>query len=276
MSSTATPLVMFCTRRILPDAMHQYMEEWTTYSNALFASVPGAKAVVSFEDKDNKGSVLQYFTFDSEASFLGQPPELFGFWSSCTAFDTDSGEAVCQVYGGWSEKLKQAVAVFEGHVRFVLQPPLAGYIKPDGAGLDGPPIIFISKRKVLPGQMEDYGSRMQAVCDHWYEHAPGLLAGFTYTSDDDENAVWDLRVMANWKDGYEGHKYPPGGNPELGKHWFETADGSVKFSGMPSAVAFSNYAEELVQAGPGNAQYTHYAWEERIPGPLPNLNKGSE
>ena len=39
---------------------------------------------------------------------------------------------------------------------------------------------------------------------------------------------------------------------------------------------FSNYGEDLVgpNGSAGNKQYRHYRWSERIPGPLPDLNKG--
>merc|ERR1711988_1581378 len=121
---------------------------------------------------------------------------------------------------------------------------------------------------------------MRDVADRWYNFVPGILGGCAYISKDDEDASWDLRLMANWEDGYIAHKPPPhgAGSAELGKKWFSYGDSSVPLSGMPSAVAFSDHGDWLVRpemnGSPGNLQYTHYAWGERIAGPLPDLTKG--
>ena len=215
--------------------------------------------------QDKPGSVLQYFHYNTLADFYMDKPSLHeDLWSNYDA----SGQNICQVFGGWDEEFKKVVATYPG-VRFVCQPLIAGYIRPHGAGLEGPPIIFLSMRKVLPGKMEAYGTTMQAVADRWHATCPGLLGGCAYISDEDPDWVWDIRVMANWDNGYKGHAVP-----DLGPIWFANKD-PAPFRGMPAAVAFSDYGKELVEASKGNAQYTHYMWNERIPGPLPNLIKGA-
>ncbi len=279
MSCEATPIIMYCTRTIKAGNMDAYKAAWTAYSTDMNTRVAGIKAIVSFVDKDKPGQVIQYFHYSCAGDCHIEPPRPLAANLRATYDDSKGVDDVCQVWGGgYGEKLKTVLSSRPDGLRYVLKPLSAGFIRPTGMGLAGPPIVFISRRKVQAGRMPAYEKAMQDVCDHWYAHCPGLLGGCAYISEEDPLSSWDLRLMANWEDGYLGHKLPErGGNPALGKAWFtNAASPPVPFSGMPSAVAFSNYGEELVgpNGSAGNKQYRHYRWSERIPGPLPDLNKG--
>ena len=156
-------------------------------------------------------------------------------------------------------------------MHYEFQPAIAGYLKSTGEGLEGPPIIFVSRRKVKKGEMTAYGSGMQAVADWWYSKAPGLLAGTAYVSEEDPDAVWDLRVMSNWEKGFIAHVQPD--VFQFIGPWVGHVDSSKVFE---DARCFSPDGKALVAANPGNGMYTHYEWNDGgLLGPMPNFGKSS-
>jgi len=178
----------------------------------------------------------------------------------------------CQVYGGWLPGMKAAVAELPG-VHYSMQPPLAGYLKPNTEGTKGPPIIFVNMRESKPGSMPAYGAALQKVADWWIQNAPGLLACFDFVSEESENVAWDLRVMANLEQGFLAHapisSYAQQTLLPLLVSWF----GTFATTDFKNAVAFSPDGRALIAANSGNAAYTHYTWEEGLLGPMPNFAK---
>jgi len=268
MDTSTMPIAIYCQRKIINEA--KYKEDWTAFSNYIFEGTPGVKAIFSVMDKNEAGQALQYSYYKDVGSFLSQPKDQPTLSANLESnYDPESTTDVCQVWGGWDDSVKALANDLPG-VHYVFVPVLAGFMRSTGMGITpSKPIIWASKRKVKAGQMAAYGAAIKGLADWWVPNIKGLLAVVCFTSEEDKDAVWDMRVFGNYN-AFATH-ITSAVFPLLGPLG-ANMNKDVPFTG---AVSFSSAGEPeaMIAANKGNAAYTHYTFEEAF-GPMPDFNKG--
>ena len=74
---------------------------------------------------------------------------------------------------------------------------VAGFIRQNASGAEGPPVIMNTKRTLKAGKMKDCIAATQALADDYRMNQPGCLALTIAQDDKDANLLHDLRVFAN-------------------------------------------------------------------------------
>ena len=178
------------------------------------------------------------------------------------------------VYGGWDASLQDT----DPAVRHVLHSPMAGYIKPDGAGERGPPLIGFTRRFVKPGRIDDLATSFQSVCDLWHAKVPGILAATVSRDPSQPNAVHDVRIFANHA-AFQAHVDKS--DPELTAAmatWFDNYDTSLPFTGelyMPGASAKDEgVRSSSIKDRPVRAGFSEFTYGDGMLGPEPDMAKG--
>lgn len=241
-------------------------------AKAVFADT-GIKAVYAFPETDNPSSYCHVIIAKDVAAAISAQQRL----AKLTVYESTTEEPdYLDVYGGWDEASMQAV---DPSVRYIFHEPKAGFIKTDGAGEEGPPLIGFTKRYVKEGRLEDLESTFQTVCDLWREKVPGILAASVSRDTFQSNMVHDIRVFANHS-AYQAHadKSDPALVAAM-EAWFSNYDTTRAFTGelyMPGAsakddgVRTSSIKDRPVIAGFSEFRYS----EDGMVGLLPDMTKG--
>ena len=241
----------------------------------LKAAHEGVRAMFSFMEKEEHVSrgeekkALQFGFFDGPSDV---PVGNFGDAMYAGTAETDK----CIVYGGWTEELK-AKATAVPNVHYSFQEKLGGFIRGPGESylMDGPIMVFISKRVVKTGMRDDvYQKVFQRVSDMMFPVAPGLIAAFEIKAEDDPDHVWSLRIFNDYYKGFLAHIYgtvvlPPTIALTMVPLWGGTP------GVFPTANSFSTQGDisGAVAGFPGNAVYNQYTYPDII-GPMPDFKKG--
>ena len=296
-AAVAPPLLLHGRRRIKEGMLNKFRANFDAYSKAAFA-IPGIKAVFAFADREEPSAFWHMLWAKNMAAFesaracsahsagiLGLRrgrPEHSVFES--TAEDPDT----MHVYGGWDEAASHgsqgrppaSMQADNPTVRYHFHEPLAGYIKRDGAGEAGPPLIGFTRRHVKPGRMGELASSFGRVCSLWRAKTPGILAASVSRDSCEENVVHDIRIFANHA-AFEAHagKEDPALTAAM-QTWFENYDLSQPFTGelyMPGESA----ADEAIRTSsikdrPVRAGFSEFTYGPEMLGPVPDMTKGDE
>ena len=161
---------------------------------------------------------------------------------------------------------------------FNFHTPLAGYMKADGAGLEGPPMFGFTKRRVRPGGLPGLVASFPKVCEQWYDEGNGGILCATVSSDPaDPSVVHDLRIMAN-QEAYAAHADPADFSlAEAIRSWFAHYDPGAPITGelyaaSPADEQFRGSSIVNVEKRPELAAF-HWMSEGML-GPMPDMTKG--
>jgi quinol monooxygenase YgiN len=179
------------------------------------------------------------------------------------------------VYGSWSDT---AAFWIEPSVRHVLRPRLAGYIKAEGAGQPGPPLLGFTRRYVKPGHMDGLAASFQKVCDLWYKRVPGILAASVHREPEQPNVVHDIRIFAN-HEAFQAHTDKS--DPELIaalEAWFEHYDTGEPFTGQlyypATSASDGGLRTSSIKGRPVRVGFDEFEFgQEGMLGPMPDMAK---
>ena len=160
-------------------------------------------------------------------------------------------------------------------------------------------MIWISKRNVKPGRMGPCGKNFQLGTDLMYGNAPAALGICEFTDADDPDALWSLRVFADFNQGFKKHfpvpsfilfrmvfnvipEWQPGETREpltlvsAAPLKDQRARVSVRAGLFPIGYSFSpkEWIDKAVASNPGNQSYKAYHYEAGLMGPAPDFGKG--
>ena len=237
------PLIIHGPRRIRPGSLEEYKKAFVAVADAVYEGNPGVKAFFAFPDHHDPllyWHVLWSSSSSSsrhDASSLreetGAADVLAGHYLS-TPEDPDTMD----VYGGgWGdlsavEALLQHQLAMWGGVRFRSHRLLSGFIKDDGAGQAGPPMMGFTKRHVRAGGLDALATSFQPVLDQWQAKIPGILCAAASRCDDDPpGLVHDIRIFAN-EAAYAAHARKDDESLTAAMAtWFDNYDRSHPFTG---------------------------------------------
>ncbi|EOD20788.1 hypothetical protein EMIHUDRAFT_469905 [Emiliania huxleyi CCMP1516] len=183
-SNAYKPCVVFSSRTIKDEAA--YKSAFAEYAEGAMAG-SGVRACFSFMDRDKEMTAVQFAWYDSASDLVPEPPALKECYCGTVATD------YTQTWGKWNADFKAALQTdickysFVEEVRGFLKEPTEANAK--GFATGEPPMIWISKRDILPGRMEAAGSSFQCGTDRMYTAAPAALGICEFTDPVDENAT---------------------------------------------------------------------------------------
>jgi hypothetical protein len=223
----AAPLLIHGKRRIKEGMVDEFKHLYEAYSRAAMTA-PGVKACFAFASAEPLAFWHVMWAKDvaswesAQAKGTEASPGLLSTYGS-TREDPDT----LHVYGGWDEAMKRA----DPSVDLCFHKSMAGYMKQDGAGEPGPPLIGFTRRHVLPGRADALAASFETVCDYWHERVPGILAAEVSQDGSVPNMVHDIRIFANHA-AFQAHadKTDPAFVAVM-TAWFANYDTSVPFTG---------------------------------------------
>jgi len=270
-SNSYNPIVVFSSRTV--KNVDAYKTAFTKYAEDTQSKGTGVRALFSFMDREEENTALQLAWYDSPADYVAPPASLTSCYSGTEATDYTA------VWGGWDDAMKEKMASpggckcsFVREVRGFLKDPTATNAK--GFATGEPPMIWISRRNILPGRMEACGSSFQCGTDRMFKAAPAALGICEFTDADDPNASWSLRVFNDYDTGFKAHFPVP--SPILFRMVFnvipEWEPGLFK---LGFSFSSQEYIDNAVKSNGGNAAYKPYIFEsDALIGPKPDFGKG--
>ena len=170
------PILIYGKRRVNHGMAEDFEDEFNDHAAALYYDNPAhVKAVFAFADPYEPNAYWHVF-MARDASFATRL-----LWplveDQARFYARDANEPdTMHVYGGWDSRTVGLAKNWGHGVRYRFHRPLSGFIKADGAGLDGPPLFGFTRRRVKPGRVDDLAAAFQPVCDQWHAKVPGCLA----------------------------------------------------------------------------------------------------
>lgn len=257
----------------------EYKELYDYYANDIFYDNSDVKACFALPDPHDDHAIWHVFWARdaSHARKFVWPliEETARFYYRDAEFPD-----VLDIFGGWDNATRLLAKQNAHGCQYQFHSPLAGFIKADGAGLDGPPLFGFTTRRVKAGRVEDLARAFQPVCDMWHERVPGILAATVSRDHSDPHLVHDLRIMANHA-AYEAHVDKS--DPKLTEAmatWFDNYDTSVPFGGELYAADTSDeglHTSSIKPATTPRAALTTFdlGGPDMI-GPMPDMTKFDE
>ena len=134
-------------------------------------------------------------------------------------------------------------------------------------------MIWISKRKVKPGRMDVCSQNFQYGTDGMYYNAPAALGICEYTTDENPDQLWSLRVFADFNQGFKKHFPVP--SWILFRMVFNVIPEWVP-GPFPVGYSFSpkEWIDKAVESNAGNQNYKAFHYESGLLGPMPDFGKG--
>eukprot|EP00930_Biecheleria_cincta_P099247 TRINITY_DN90886_c0_g1_i1.p1 TRINITY_DN90886_c0_g1~~TRINITY_DN90886_c0_g1_i1.p1 ORF type:complete len:402 (+),score=69.67 TRINITY_DN90886_c0_g1_i1:41-1246(+) len=290
------PLLIYCHRRIKAGMLDRYFADWQVFAEDVFQTNPGVKAASSFIDKASSQSILpvaiQLLWFNDLSAFVNpssRPKKLLRRLSASYASSASDPDS-CKVFGGGSggsvgDVLKNK-AFAQEDVEYTLEPPLAGFMKTDGNGAEGPPIFVFTRHHVKADLSAAMATAAKKVCDSWFEHQPGVLAALWSADEKERNMVHVLRVLSNYKaflDFVEEQDTNSiaGVQDSLTNYDIRFPLIGEVFADDPQAIIGSDpFTRYSVPYGTWSSSrdmlssdFTAYAWNEGRIGPMPDMTK---
>ena len=270
-SNSYKPIVVFSSRTVKD--VEAYKKEFSKFAAETQSSGAGVRAIFSFMDREKENTALQLAWYDGPADFVAPPAKLTSCYSGTDETD------YTQIWGSWDDTMKSAMSAEKGckcsfvrDVRGFLKDPSAANEK--GFATGEPPMIWISRRDILPGRMQACGESFQCGTDRMYTAAPAALGICEYTDSDEENTSWSLRVFNDYDTGFKAHFPVP--SPILFRMVFNVIPEWVP-GPFPLGFSFSSqeYIDSAVASNGGNAAYKPYIFEsDALIGPKPDFGKG--
>ena len=272
-SNTCNPVVIFCSRTV--KSVAAYKTAWVKYAEAAQKGGPGVRAIFSFVDRDQPNVILQFMWCDTAADYPTPPAAV----SNC--YDSASGSDYCQIWGSWDDALKQKLSTTPGlkcgfvkDMRGFIKDPVASFPGKRGFDTGVTPMIWISKRNVKPGRMPMCGKHFQLGTDLMFRNAPAALGICEYTSAEDPDALWSLRIFNDFASGFKAH-FPVPSFILFRMVWNVIPEWKPGL--FPIGFSFSTkaYIDAAVASNPGNKSYKQYHFDGGdLLGPMPDFGKG--
>ena len=274
------PVVLFSMRNVKAEDIERYRREFSKHATEVQeAEGTGVRAYFSCIDSDRHNSfekedtVIEFVWLDSPDDFdfvSSEPSSLDQLYSS-------GGTVV--VFGGWNEALREKMAENTAGKGMTIEwskktfgfmrEPLLDYKK--GFKTGEAPMIWVSKRRIKRGKLEQMANFFQKGASRMFATAPGLLAAAEFPSLQEEDTMWSLRVYNSFRLGFVSHL------PILSPLMFRMAFTFFPFhSYFPVGYSFSTREgiEGSIAANPSNRQYTSFIWGVDMNGPRPDFSKG--
>lgn len=147
----------------------------------------------------------------------------------------------------------------------------------EGAGFladNGPPMIWVSKRRCKPGQYPEYLSQWQKAANMQFYLAPALLGSTEKADEFEPNMGWSIRVFNDYQSGFVKHAL--GAFPWL---LFQLMYWTLPNLAPPFPIGIAFCTQKdldgAIGMNPGNKSYVPYTWEKVI-GPMPDFKKGMD
>ena len=220
-SNACKPIVVFSSRTVKNAEVYQ--TAFAKYAEEAQSSGPGVRACFSFMDREKEDTVLQFAWYDSPADYVKQPQGLVNLYGGSESTD------YTQVWGGWDDELKAKLSE-EGECKRAFVKEVRGFLKQAtaanaaGFATGEPPMIWISRRDILPGRMQAAGESFQCGTDRMFKAAPAALGICEYTAEDDADSTWSLRVFSDYDTGFKAHFPVP--SPIVSSGWSSTSSPS--------------------------------------------------
>ncbi|MFM2668182.1 hypothetical protein AAFX24_25880 [Vibrio mediterranei] len=208
------------------------------------------------------------------ANDWGRPTESEPLWATYKSTAEDPDTLI--VYGGWD---KDTLAETQNIpcVRYDFKKSMAGFIKADGGGEEGPALFGFTMRYVKPGQMKELGTSFQTVCNLWYEKIPGILMAAAFPDEKTPNLVHDLRLFANHSAFLAHVDKSDKELTEAMERWFENYDTSIPFSGQLYAASTKDdalHTSSIKSSSTPRAQLeTFHFGKSGMLGQMPNMTR---
>lgn len=273
--STA-PVIIHGKRRIKPGMVAEYKERYDDHSRDLFGRNADVKACFAFPDPDDDHAYWHVF-WARDASHTRKFAWPLVEEASRFYYRDPEYPDIMDVFGGWDKSTRQLAQLNAHGCQYHFHLPLAGFIKAEGAGLEGPPLFGFTTRRVKPGRVDDLAHAFQPVCDMWQARVPGILAASVSRDRSDPHLVHDLRIMANHA-AYKAHVDKSDAELTAAMAtWFDNYDTSVPFAGEMYASDTSDeglHTSSINRATTPRAALTTFdlGGPEMI-GPMPDMTK---
>lgn len=276
-ATETTPVIIYGKRRIKSDMLEEFKIQYQEFSKSIYEANPDIKAIFAFPDKEDPfvyWHVIWIKNANSFANYWNRPTESEPLWA--TYKSTSEDPDTLTVYGGWD---KGALAETQDipSVRYDFKKSMAGFIKTDGGGEEGPALFGFTMRYVKPDQMKALGASFQTVCNLWYEKIPGILMAAVFPDEKTPNLVHDLRIFANHS-AFLAHVDKS--DKELTEAmgiWFENYDTSIPFSGQLYAANTKDdalHTSSIKSSSTPRAQLeTFHFGESDMLGVMPNMTR---
>jgi hypothetical protein len=279
-TSTFNSFIVF-TVRTIKDAT-SYKASFDAFAKKAQSGSNGVRACFSFIDKDTATKAVQFAWYDTPEDFksvLEQAKVLAGEY-------TGASDDWATVWGR-KDAAVEAAANASGVVHQFEAAP-KGFSLANGPGFSykGPPMIWVSKRKVKPGTAPDYLRMWQKAADMQAMVAPGLIAS-SEKNHPDADHIMSLRVFTDFAKGFQAHAvsgfpcilYALGSIPGAFKMpcCYPAGAPLMQLDGpFPIGVAFCSKTDlqKAIALNPGNKSYKAYEWTDGLIGPMPDFAKG--
>mmetsp|Transcript_10008 Transcript_10008/g.24939 ORF Transcript_10008/g.24939 Transcript_10008/m.24939 type:complete len:240 (+) Transcript_10008:3-722(+) len=171
----------------------------------------GVRMCFSFADRDKEGVVLQLGWFDSAKDYVAQPESLTACYSS------GGDDDYTAVFGEYDSNVVAKIQALGGSCSF--NDGMGGYIRdPKGAAdADAPavdmaaafktgqmPMIWLSKRKIKTGLLEQAKISFQKGVNRMFNNAPTAIAICEFEVPHESDTLWSLRVFNSFE-GFKRH-----------------------------------------------------------------------
>ena len=276
-SAHVTPILVYGKRHIKKEKLAEFKQAYQTHSKSAYEENPDIKAIFAFPDTEDPLTywhILWVRSADAFNDYLSRSTEKEPVWD---AYDYSSKNPdTLTVFGGWNEETKIRTKSASG-IKYEFKSNLAGFMKSDGGGEEGPPLFGFTKRYVKPGQIQSLGMSFETVCDIWRQKIPGFLMAAVFQDDNTPNLVHDLRIFANHRS-YLAHVDKSDNLlTEAMAVWFENYDTSIPFSGQLYAASTNDEAlhtSSIKSSSTPRAQLeTFHFGEDGMLGQMPNMTR---
>ena len=276
-ATETTPVIIYGKRRIKDGMLEEFKIQYQAFSKSVYESNPDVKAIFAFPDKEEPlvyWHVIWVKSANAFANDWGRPTQSEPLWATYKSTAEDPDTLI--VYGGWD---KDTLAKTQNIpcVRYDFKKSMAGFIKADGGGEEGPALFGFTMRYVKPGQMKGLGTSFQTVCNLWYEKIPGILMAAAFPDEKTPNLVHDLRLFANHSAFLAHVDKSDKELTEAMEKWFENYDTSIPFSGQLYAASTKDdalHTSSIKSSSTPRAQLeTFHFGKSGMLGQMPNMTR---
>ncbi|AUW06699.1 hypothetical protein [Vibrio campbellii] len=276
-ATETTPVIIYGKRRIKDGMLEEFKILYQAFSKSVYESNPDVKAIFAFPDKEDPlvyWHVIWVKSANAFANDWDRPSESEPLWATYKSTAEDPDTLI--VYGGWD---KDTLAETQNIpcVRYDFKKSMAGFIKADGGGEEGPALFGFTMRYVKPGQMKELGTSFQTVCNLWYEKIPGILMAAAFPDEKIPNLVHDLRLFANHSAFLAHVDKSDKELTEAMERWFENYDTSIPFSGQLYAASTKDdalHTSSIKSSSTPRAQLeTFHFGKSGMLGQMPNMTR---
>jgi hypothetical protein len=262
-------IMVFASRTV--SDMGKYKTTFADFATKAQAGGKGVRALFSFVDPESASKVVQFAFYDSPADYLSTLSQEASAMKGCYAA---SSTDYLQFFGD-CDSVKAEATNKAGATCHFPSKKHKGFIRPPNAGYaykNGPPMIWVSKRKTKPDIVETYLNEWQKAVNIQYFVAPGLVASTEKVALETPDHVWSVRVFTDYNKGFYNHAMK--GFPFL---LYQLMANTLPKLAPPFPLGLSFCTKKdldgAIMMNPGNKSYKGIYWDSII-GPMPDFAKG--